>query len=330
MNNATQKQSAKSSEQKGAGSRDTQILEDYLKFFTLIEGADMLQYAYEDPHGFYDNLIQNSTDYYLFNDEVQVIQQNKGILTKYLDGVTDIIEMGPGTKHAIRHKTLPILECALNLEKYHAIDISKEYLSIACEFVKENTTNLKISGVNTDLKRLSSTRLDTSNGKKCMLFLGSTLGNFDHITQNNLIREVAKSIIQDDIFILSVDTHYDEQMLMKAYSNPEMYSLLNNILEYFAYINPNFRQYIPLLKLNCSWDDQLGVVNLYFTAQDNFSFYFQNHSNVKISTGQQLKGVKSRKFKTPHLCNMLNNNNLELLNICNYSDKMQMFVCKKV
>ena len=130
---------------------DKKTLDDYWKFFTTEEGADMLPYVYMESSHLYDEMIKNEPAYYLFHDECDLIKNNKDQLIEILKDVTDIIEVGPGSCHTIEHKTLPILSYATNLKTYHALDHSENYLVDAIDFIKQNTKDIEIKAVEADL-----------------------------------------------------------------------------------------------------------------------------------------------------------------------------------
>src|SRR3990167_10750498 len=100
-----------------------QTFNDYYKFLTTTEGADILPYTYLSSGDSYEKLIKDCKDYYLFDDEVALIKNNHHKLKHYLSEITNIIEIGPGSKHTVINKTIPILQYAQNLESYLPIDL---------------------------------------------------------------------------------------------------------------------------------------------------------------------------------------------------------------
>ena len=213
---------------------DSKILQDYYKFFTTEEGADMLPYVYlENPRAF-DNLVKNCDDYYLFKEEVELLQNSKKALTNYLDDITSIIEIGPGSTHSVMHKTLSVLQCAPHLKNYYPIDISKKYLNDACEVVGSKFPRIRTLPIAADMMNLFNLKKIAENNqeKKALLLLGSTLGGQTPEEQDLIITGISKILSKDDIFIITVDTNNDEKSLMKAYSNN--HELHYSVLSYFS------------------------------------------------------------------------------------------------
>lgn len=303
---------------------------DYLNFFTTEEGADMLPYAYLESSEYYDDLVKNNHDYYLFSDEVMTITANKHLLTKYLDKVSDIVEIGPGSDHTMQHKTLPIISYAKSLKRYHAIDISKNYLKNACDFIGKHAPNLEIFYTEADLMQQEKLKIkNTSLKNKCVLFLGSTLGNFTHTQQNHVVKQISQIINKDDLLILTVDTNQDEKSLLNAYVNFNTNVFIHGIIQYYSKYNPKFAKYIDSFEIKYDLDKLANSINIYFVTKEKIEFDFNSHRKIKLFKGQELRGVKSRKHNKAQVSDLLNRNNFSILDVLSYSNKMQLFICKK-
>lgn len=308
---------------------DSKTLDDYLKFFTTKDGADMLPYVYLESSQLYDDLV-NYKDYYLFNDEACLIKNNTKELSHHLRNVLNVVEIGPGSHHTIRHKTLPILACAPHLKMYHAIDYSENYLQEACNFVKENTCNLSVTLTNADL--MQSTPLELSlklEEKKAVMLLGSTIKNFTSAEQSHILKQIEHLTSSDDIFILSIDTNQDENSLLAAYANQYLYSLISAVLKYYSRINPNFHKHMNLIEPKVKWNKDKKEVEMYFTAKESFSFQSHNNSLINIQKGQEFKGIKSRKSSKQDIINLLSKHHFKTIDVLSNSGNMLMFVCKK-
>ena len=81
----------------------------FVDFLTKPEGIDLLPFAYMDSNS-YNDIITSCDSYYLFHDEVNIINNNKHKIAAYLDNIDTLIEIGPGSPKVILSKTLPILQ----------------------------------------------------------------------------------------------------------------------------------------------------------------------------------------------------------------------------
>ena len=309
---------------------NNKMMNDYLAFFTTPEGADMLPYAYMESSDNYDNLIKYNSDYYLFNDEVQIIKQNKDLFTKYLSGIESVVEIGPGSDYAIEHKTLPILHSTKNLKTYCAIDISTNYLDDACNFIRNHYDNIEILGVEADILQPQNIELEKIHGRKVVLFLGSTLGNFNHNQQIHIVKQLSHLTKINDILILTADNNQDEECLLKAYTNSFTKLFLLGILKFFSRIDCDFKQYIAEFDVQCKWEKDLQLIDICFVSKTNISFRLENYGNIEIKAGQEFRGIKTRKPSVNSVIKLLNDNNFSVLETFDNSNKMHTFLCKKI
>lgn len=309
---------------------DQKILDDYLAFFTTPQGASMVGYTYLHSSKLFNNLIKYSNDYYIFNDDSIAISSNTSKLKEYLSDVLDIVEIGPGCNHSLTHKTIHILKSAVNLKHYYAIDNFQVYLDNACNFIRQMVPGIDVLGIKIDLMQQADLKLTyTEKNKKCFLFLGSTLGNFDRQQQNHCLKQISHLTSSNDLFILTVDTNQDEASLLKAYNNKYSSNLIKGILRYFSKINSSFSKYLSSFEVNCEWNKSSNFVDMYFIAKKDLFFEFKKNLKIFIKKGQKLKGIRAYKYTEQYIIKLLNKNNFKVLEVFNQSDRMKLFICQK-
>lgn len=303
--------------------------QDYLKFFTTKEGADMLPYAYLGDDGCYDDLVQYSDDYYLFSDEVALIENNAKALRHYLSGIENIIEIGPGSYHTIQNKTIPILGYASDLKNYYALDHCENYLKNIADYIKVSTNSLGISTITADFRNLGKISL-VDPGRSCVIFLGSTLGNFVPQQQQQIINQIAQLTRKGDLFIISMDTNQDPKSLLAAYNSKQANKFVSNILTYFSQYYPDFLPYHHYFEVVFKWNEEEKFIDIYFLTGKTFSFQFKKNGSVEILANVKLRGIKSYKLDQDEISKLFNRNDFRLLDILNYSNKMQMFLGERI
>ncbi len=308
---------------------DKKTFDDYLAFFTTNQGADILPYFYLDSSELFEDLVKNNSHYYLFNDEVSLIKNNQQLLTKHLNDISEIIEIGPGTSHPVEHKTIPILNYATNLKKYYAIDWCKDYLTEACQFIENYAPELKVLAIEADLSQREKLNLAISTSdKKAIILLGGTLGCYDQTMQKHILNQIYNLMSIDDLFIVTIDTNQDEQSLLAAYQNND--KLHFACVEYFAKINPDFAKHLNSLSVKCHWNKISSYLDIYFVAKNDFTFKFQKYLEIKIIKGQELRGIKISKPKQQEFIKLLKEAGFEVVDNLTNSNKMRMFIAKKV
>jgi uncharacterized SAM-dependent methyltransferase len=305
-------------------------LQDYYSFFTTEEGADVLPYVYlENPKAF-DNLVKNCKDYYLFWDEVELVNKNKLIISDYLAGVENVLEIGPGSDHSVSHKTLSILKYANNLKNYYPIDICTSYLTGACNLVKQNNHELNVIPLKADMMKLSEIKLsDRIEGKKALMILGSTLCGQTDEEQNKILQEIYNSLGDNDIFIITTDTTNDEKLLLDAYKNKYLQFLTQGSLKYFVNFSEDFQGKLDAFTMSCSWNKDFQYIDLFYTLKTELTFDYPEFGKINLRAGQELRGIKSRKPSTEQFVKKLNAQFFVVNEIVTNSDKMQMFICHK-
>ncbi|MGB4191804.1 MAG: L-histidine N(alpha)-methyltransferase [Rickettsiales bacterium] len=304
---------------------------DYLSFFTKKTDTNMSSYIYLDSCNYYDKLIRNSKDYYLCNDHIELIKNSKDSFTKHLNDITDIIEIGPGSDYVIRNKTMVILDYARNAKNYLAIDNCKQYLDETCDFLKTNTSNINISSLEADLMQEDKLQVPLAeNSKKCLLFLGGTLANFHKEQQNHCLKQIYNMLNPGDLFIITADTNQNEESLIRAYHNQDAQNLFMGVVNYFATINDSFRECASALKIECKWNKLEQYVDIFFVAQEKFSFKFSNNKDIIIEKAQELRGIRAYKQTQQENISILNKNGFKVIDILNNSNKTKEFICRRV
>ncbi len=305
-------------------------LDDYWKFFTTEEGADILPYAYMGPSHYYNDLIKNCEDYYLCRDEIEILSNNKKVFEQYLADVECIMEIGPGSVHAVENKSLNILKSAKDLKLYQGVDYSKSYLKEACNFVKEQLPAIKVEQIRADLQHISNIKIkEHDHYKKAIVFLGSTLGNFKHHQQEHIINEFSKLANDGDLLILTVDTNQDKESVLKAYDNKFFLDFAKVILQYYAKINPEFKDLQSLFEA-VAYLDNTNTINTYFTVNEKVSFSFDSHRVVNLKAGQKLKGIISQKPNLNFIKNLLTEYSFDIIKTLTTNlDQMKVLICKK-
>ena len=306
--------------------------DDFYRFFKG-EYIDMLPYVYAEPSDAYKRIIKYCEDYYLFRDEVENIENNKEKLTKYLANVMDMIEIGPGFAEVMTKKTLPLVSCAAKLKRFFAVDNSACYLDEACEFLRNHTSNIEIHAVEADLMseqaiRLPQNKVVDGTGQKCILFLGSTLGNFTDDQRYHVLKQLHDMIDAGDLVILTADTNSIGDSVVKAYTGEDFNDFARCALWHFARINPDFDKHVKSFDISCRWNESEKFLLRYYVANEFVSFKFGEYGEIKIEKGQELSGFKARKDSTEKMVDMITKY-FSIVDILSVSGKMKTFICLK-
>ena len=180
------------------------------------------------PVLFYDaegsRLFERITDlpeYYLTRTE-------RGILTEHADEIVEacgvdgrtlhILELGSGSAD----KSVIVVAAAArrsNEATFWPSDVSEEALKLACENARTRAKGVQarpILGSHTE----ALARVGKLSGRKLVLFIGSSIGNYDDPDAIALLREVRAILSPGDALLLGADRKKSVDVLIPAYDDP--------------------------------------------------------------------------------------------------------------
>ena len=211
-----------------------------LEFAELIKNGLTVKQKYLSSKYFYDDygsqlfqMITKLPEYYLTKCEYEIFETQKDkLLNSFLgkDKRFNLIELGSGDAH----KTKILLKHFINKEIdfiYKPIDISSEALDMLDKILVEEFEQLKIEKLVGDYYKVID-KLEFSNNKNVVLFLGSNIGNFNYQESINFLQFITSKIKKNDLFLVGFDLKKEPKIIADAYNdNQGITSLFNlNIL----------------------------------------------------------------------------------------------------
>jgi dimethylhistidine N-methyltransferase len=174
----------------------------------------------------YDNLgsalfdaITLLPEYGLTRADERILQRHARDIAKYIPHRTMVSELGSGSGR----KTRPILN-ALRTRgplAYYPIEISSAALA-SCEMELRDIESVSIVGVESEylagLAEVAERR--DADMHLFVLFLGSTIGNFDSGADARFLREVRRTLRAGDSLLLGTDLIKPREQLIDAYHDP--------------------------------------------------------------------------------------------------------------
>ncbi|MEZ5355572.1 MAG: L-histidine N(alpha)-methyltransferase [Bryobacteraceae bacterium] len=130
-----------------------------------------------------------------------------------------VIELGSGTAR----KTRPILEAAgvAGPIEYHPIDVSEEALR-QCAWSLADLDGVEVfpreASYFEGLRAIAGAR--SNGGRALVLFLGSTIGNFDRVGAREFLRGVRGYLREGDAMLVGADLVKPAGQLLAAYDDP--------------------------------------------------------------------------------------------------------------
>ncbi|MCP3977146.1 MAG: L-histidine N(alpha)-methyltransferase [bacterium] len=159
--------------------------------------------------------ITELPEYYLTRAEAEIIREHADELMAELQP-DELLELGSGSST----KTQMLIEAMYRSgpgRRYVPIDISEDALREAAGELRGRYTWLEIEGLVGDyVADLAKIR---RRGRRLIIFLGSTVGNYEPTMRYSLLRSVAAALAPGDSFLLGVDLVKDEPTMVAAYDD---------------------------------------------------------------------------------------------------------------
>ncbi len=193
---------------------------------------------YLSPKYLYDKIgsqlfeqICHQPEYYLTRMEVSILNKYAPVISKLVGSNIQIIELGSGSSS----KTAILLSYLSSQKKriyYFPIDISSNILIESAQRLKSQFPNASIIGIRSDYNigidraatecmAAQKTKKNNHNGSysKLVLFLGSSIGNFELKEARSLLRSIRQKLHTNDFLLVGFDLQKDESVLNAAYND---------------------------------------------------------------------------------------------------------------
>ncbi|HZI89026.1 MAG TPA: L-histidine N(alpha)-methyltransferase [Candidatus Polarisedimenticolia bacterium] len=176
------------------------------------------RYLYDDLGSALFDAIGYLPEYGLTRADERILRAHAGEIAQAMPGKCAVAELGSGTGR----KTRWLLE-ALSSRRpvpYFPIDISSAALE-RCELELSRIPNVRVDPIEADylsgLSLVASQR--RGNERLLVLFLGSTIGNFEPSEASEFLTEVRRRLRPGDGFLLGTDLVKPARILVPAYDD---------------------------------------------------------------------------------------------------------------
>lgn len=183
------------------------------KFFYDKKGSKLFEEICQQP------------EYYLNRTESQILKNSVNEILKIIgEDKISLVELGNGNSLKTRILLGPLLARLKNVS-YFPIDVSLKMLKKSIVDLFREYANLKIYGVCSDyvtgLVRINEFIKFKKNvpKRKFIIFLGSSIGNFDPKEALIFLRSIVRYVRKDDLLLIGIDLEKDKSILDRAYND---------------------------------------------------------------------------------------------------------------
>jgi L-histidine Nalpha-methyltransferase len=177
------------------------------------------KYLYDEIGSALFEVISVLPEYGLTRADQRILQQHAESIVARIPSPVIVAELGSGSGK----KTRWILEALARRQPtlYHPIEISPSALAM-CEHELDRLESVSILGFETEyldgLRRVAARR--ESSQRLLVLFLGSSIGNFDRQPGEEFLRRVRQTLIPGDALLLGTDLEKPVSQMIRAYDDP--------------------------------------------------------------------------------------------------------------
>jgi dimethylhistidine N-methyltransferase len=148
----------------------------------------------------------------------------RGILESHADDVIDavgsnvsLVELGAGSASKTRVLISALLRRQLRLE-FHPVDVSPTALKDALANLNGDFPRLRVRPIVADYSQ-SVPELTQIPGRKLVLFIGSTIGNFEPEEAMGFLNRIRRELRSGDALLIGFDMAKDARILRNAYND---------------------------------------------------------------------------------------------------------------
>jgi L-histidine N-alpha-methyltransferase len=163
--------------------------------------------------------ITQLPEYYLTRTELGILQDRAGEIAAAVGAGVAVVELGAGTAA----KTCTLLQSLVKRQMrvpYYPVDISSSALAGARQRVANEVDRVSVRPVIADFADGFGFLSDIP-GRKLVLYLGSSIGNFDPATAVSMLTDIRGELGTGDALLLGTDMVKKEKILLPAYDDAQ-------------------------------------------------------------------------------------------------------------
>ncbi len=155
-------------------------------------------------------------EYYPTRTELSILESFAPDMMRSFQG-GDLVELGSGANWKIRMLLDALDSSELVRVRYVPVDVSEAALISASDELLEVYEELKVRGIVADF--IQHMDVIPRDRPKIIVFLGSTIGNFDEKECNTFLQGVSDMMNPGDQFLLGLDMFKPQEILEAAYND---------------------------------------------------------------------------------------------------------------
>ena len=181
------------------------------------------KYFYDEKGDALFQKIMACDDYYLTNADNEVFSQQTTDLSNALNinnEPFDVLELGAGDATKSTYLLKEWQNAGVDFT-YYPIDISSSMIDYLNVEMPKRIPNLKVNGLAGEYLEQVREANRISKRRKVVLFLGSSIGNFELHEAHNFLRNLYEELNEEDIVLVGFDLKKNPHQILKAYNDSQ-------------------------------------------------------------------------------------------------------------
>ncbi|KAI9883040.1 MAG: hypothetical protein M1823_005190 [Watsoniomyces obsoletus] len=239
-------------------------------------------------------------EYYLTNNELEVLRTYADAIAQRIHPGTIMLELGSGNLRKIKILLDAIDHAGLDVD-YYALDLSLPELKRTLSDIPHTYQHVKCFGLHgtydDGLAWLKSTAQQSR--PKCILSMGSSIGNFPRDAAVEFLKSFAEVLGSDDRIIIGLDACKDQKRVYHAYNDADgvTHQFIRNGLA-----NAN-----TVLGEQVFKDDEWEVIGQYNTEAGRHEAFYSPKKDfvfngITVRAGEKVRVEESNKYSAVDRC----------------------------
>jgi L-histidine Nalpha-methyltransferase len=278
------------------------IAEDVLRGLTTLPKSLPPRLFYDAAGSELFEQITRLPEYYLTRTERAIFEHYADQMIATAGRGISIVELGAGTAE----KTSVLLRAALRRQlslTYHPVDVSSSALRIAETRLRAELPRLSIEPLVADYTQ-GLPQIADILGRKLVLYIGSSIGNFEPQHAANILSSIHASLNPGDALLLGTDLVKRSSVLRAAYNDKQGVTAAFN-LNMLARINRELGSDFNLRRFRheAIWNPVASRIEMYLVSLAEQSVNIRALDlRVSLAEGERIHTENSYKFT----CEMVN------------------------
>ena len=292
---------------------------------TAVQKSIPPRYFYDDLGSSLFDAICNLPEYYPTRVESELLRRHAHDIVASVSDVDRVVELGSGSAIKTRLLLDEIVRGNRQVE-YVPVDIDPHVLEKSGRELLAEYSGLRVSAVCSDFTRPAQALRDViGDGRTLVLFLGSTIGNFQPREAAALIRDVRRLLRPGDSFLLGADLKKPKDVLEAAYNDSLGVTAAFN-LNLLLRINRELGGRFDLRSFShrSFYDERQGRIEMHLVSLREQSVHIDAlNLEVAFSEGETIHTENSHKYDDAALAQMAADSGFEVAG--RWSDSQNWF-----